>query len=592
VGKGTLTQFADPASRPGLTVTNESAATGGRDAETLENAKRRGPQEIHRFGRAVTARDYELVATQSPGSVGRANAFAEASLWRHARPGTVQVRLVPGLPGADAIINATTADLVDRQTDAAADQVREALAAQALVGTAVEVVWARYKAVGVKANVVLHRGQNARLARARLERAVRTLLSPLPLVGDGWPFGAPLRASDLYDVLLRDDAVRFVENLTMTVALAPTDVRAITADLHQERTWFCGAGQTLFRTMDDGEGWDPVKVFEGTTVDVVAVHPRVPGLVVVAGQRTEDTKRSEVWASRDCGESWARLREVDHVNDVAIAVLHQPDGEIAFLAADTGLLRIPVPADLGHLDETAVVPVAVQLLSDLKNPALYAVAVVEYAGGDVSIAAALADSQGVLLSHQGGRPGTFLPPTLRGKDIRCLVVGADGPRRYLTAAFMAAETERGTGAATVELVGPETVPDPDWVWYTDGWVGGSCQDLAACGDWLVAASHRSGVLALNVRAQKPTWVPSTVGCGIPARDPDGPFQSVDHVAANPGGLVLAASSSKLYKRDDVTGDDIWKLASDSSFRDRVTLSPSWLFLTSTVELEVEEETKP
>jgi hypothetical protein len=56
--------------------------------------------------------------------------------------------------------------------------------------------------------------------------------------------------------------------------------------------------------------------------------------------------------------------------------------------------------------------------------------------------------------------------------------------------------------------------------------------------------------------------------------------------------VLAASSSKLYKRDDVTGDDIWKLASDSSFRDRVTLSPSWLFLTSTVELEVEEETKP
>src|SRR5262249_39841849 len=41
---------------PGVDVTNPEAATGGRPAETLENALIRGPQEIHSLQRVVTAR--------------------------------------------------------------------------------------------------------------------------------------------------------------------------------------------------------------------------------------------------------------------------------------------------------------------------------------------------------------------------------------------------------------------------------------------------------------------------------------------------------------------------------------------------------
>src|SRR6185312_9205509 len=96
VAAGLLATLKDPI--PGLQVTNPEAATGGRAAETLENALVRGPQELHSLRRAVTARDFELLALRISGAVARTRAFTLASLWVHATPGTVEVLLVPDLP--------------------------------------------------------------------------------------------------------------------------------------------------------------------------------------------------------------------------------------------------------------------------------------------------------------------------------------------------------------------------------------------------------------------------------------------------------------------------------------------------------------
>ena len=79
----------------GVAVTNPEPASGGRDSESLQNALRRGPQELHSLSRAVTARDFELLATQSSGAVNRAKASTQADLWTHSTPGTVEVSLVP-----------------------------------------------------------------------------------------------------------------------------------------------------------------------------------------------------------------------------------------------------------------------------------------------------------------------------------------------------------------------------------------------------------------------------------------------------------------------------------------------------------------
>src|SRR5262249_6335479 len=80
----TLTVLKDPI--PGVAVNNPAAAIGGRSAESVENALLRGPLEVHSLQRAVTARDFELIAKRF-GAVSRAYAYTKAGLWTYAAPG-------------------------------------------------------------------------------------------------------------------------------------------------------------------------------------------------------------------------------------------------------------------------------------------------------------------------------------------------------------------------------------------------------------------------------------------------------------------------------------------------------------------------
>lgn len=607
VAADVLTQLVDRAAFAELSVTNPHRATGGQDGEPVENAMRRGPQELHRFGRAVTARDFDLVALQASGAVGRARTFSKAALWRHAKPGTVQSLLVPNLASVDDILMADAAEYESRQTDEALARVARALDAQTILGLEVDVAWTRYKKLWIEGTIVVHRGENPAVVEPRLERALRSLLSPLPLPVEpttgratagaaapvpGWPYGQPLRASDLYDVLLRDQSVRFVERLVMHVADAPREVTTITSDLNQQHTWYCGSAGVLFRTMDDGEGWDPVATFDTATVEVVRSHPAVPGLVVVACAVTANPEQSEVWASRDCGESWLRLRVVDHVNDVA--VLHQADGDTLFLAGDRGLSRMDIPLELTGLAADPVTPDGIQLGADLPaGTGLYAVAVVEFDNGDVSVAVSLKGKGGILISHRSGQPGSFNPPVQLGADVRRMCVRAVGSRRFLFAALTAEGTEVGYGALALELFQAQQTPaSPTWTTLSAGWTGGGCRDLAVAGDWLVAGSHRGGVLRLDLTAGNQVWTASSIDSRLPPRQPpEGPFHPVEQVAVSPDGVVLAAAARHLFRLSDV-GErrEQWQLASSDAFSDRVTLSPTWLFCPGTNQLTVREQT--
>src|SRR5262249_38103574 len=73
VAAETLTTLKDAI--PGISVTNRTRASSGRAGESLENALSRGPQEFRSLERAVTATDFELLATRN-GGVARAKAFS------------------------------------------------------------------------------------------------------------------------------------------------------------------------------------------------------------------------------------------------------------------------------------------------------------------------------------------------------------------------------------------------------------------------------------------------------------------------------------------------------------------------------------
>src|SRR5690606_31592209 len=136
VAAGSLTTLLEPI--PGVSVTNPEPARGGRAMETIESALARGPYEFFSLQRAVTARDFELLATSGSASVARARAFTRRAMWSFARPGEVETVLVP-LVGAEARpdwrLSAET--LVAHQGELALRRAQADLDARRALGTTV-----------------------------------------------------------------------------------------------------------------------------------------------------------------------------------------------------------------------------------------------------------------------------------------------------------------------------------------------------------------------------------------------------------------------------------------------------------------------
>ncbi len=336
VNARTLTVLKDQIT--GVEVVNLKAASGGRDLETLDNAMLRGPHQVSAQERVVTARDYERVAVGASGGVSRAVALTRASLWAGAPPGQVQVLLVPRLDDTTAL-TAGVAELIERQSELVLERVRDALAEQQPLGISSVVGWARLKAFHVEVTVVVYRAEDRQAVTGRLNDRLRRALTPLPLEGgQGWPFGQALRVSTVYDVLLAERGVRYVESVRLVVDVVPGDVTALLADPHQPKTWFCASGAHIFRSMDDAEGWELVGIFEGERVEAIAACPGMPGMLI-ASARIGRTETSRIHLTRDYGETWSSPAEFSfHVEDVALGAAGGRAS--AWFATDNGLFRL------------------------------------------------------------------------------------------------------------------------------------------------------------------------------------------------------------------------------------------------------------
>ncbi len=212
VAAGTLTGLRDAI--PGVKVSNPEPARGGRDLEPLEAALARGPYEFFSLRRAVTARDFEILATAGSSAVARARAFTRADVFSFARPGEVEVVLVPYVPdGERPAGRLTVAQLREHEIEEARAATQEDLSRRRALGTSCRASWARYKAVSVQATVVVRPEEDTDAVRRRIHDRLYQTLSPLPTPQspDGWPFGEPLRASNVYRMLEQaEPGVRYV----------------------------------------------------------------------------------------------------------------------------------------------------------------------------------------------------------------------------------------------------------------------------------------------------------------------------------------------------------------------------------------------
>lgn len=579
VAPGLLTVLKDPVAGAALKVVNPSPATGGRGEESLANALVRGREEFHSLRRALTARDYETIALRSASGIARARAMSQAQLWSHAAPGTVEVTLVPSLPDAQRGADdrgVTEVSLVAQQTDEARRQIQALLDDRRPLGATCRVTWARYKTVSVRAKVFAHHAEDVAQLKERIEARLYRTICPLPPpsadAGAGWRFGQPLSVFSVYNAVLAEPGVKNVEGVELVVSRVPGPTRALAVDAAAPRVVYAGCGTDVFRSLDEGEGWEPIGSFTDEDVDNVEVHPERPGLVAVASRVGADAKRSRLRVSFESGETWAPSTQTLDTSIEDLAWVTR-DGEPVLLIATAGGLF-----ELSTKKGATPLPVVV----DAANPKLgiYAVAASSDSRGNSVVAVAAMSSRGVFLSTSGGQRDSFRSIGLTNEDARVVEIQRDGARTFVWAGvFASSGTDTGSGARSFELVGNNAA----WKSFDRNWEGGSCLALTFVGSTVFAGTHRAGVLWCDSNKPDAQWRRPDVDSRLPLRTAERLFQPVHALAALPQGTVFAGGPKGVFRTK--TGER-YDECSRQSFDQKVTLAPTWLFASGKHDIEV------
>lgn len=217
-------------------VTNPSAATGGREGGSLDLARQRAKHELRTRQRAVTVEDFEYLAMHASIRVGRAKCVvpgdesASPPGWEMEPDAELHVSHV--VPGADAITvyiltaqenreDRVTADDV-KPSGALLRQVQAYLDGCRLLGCVVEVKPALLLEVTVEVTVETF----ARTSLGRVESDVEASLHRFlnPLVGEtvrggqrGWGFGRSLNPGEIHGAIHRVYGVKSVRELAIKI---------------------------------------------------------------------------------------------------------------------------------------------------------------------------------------------------------------------------------------------------------------------------------------------------------------------------------------------------------------------------------------
>ncbi|GAA1621613.1 putative baseplate assembly protein [Georgenia ruanii] len=206
VGAGTLTELRSTV--PFVTgVENLAPAAGGVDAETVEEAKVRGPLSLRTGERAVTAGDFERITRQTSVEVARARCLPGAGT------GAVRVLVVPQVrtsPATHRIDDFALSGPLRRA-------ITRALDARRPVGVAVELGTPFYQGVSVAALVRALPGRPAALVRQRVLDVLVRYVNPLTggPDGTGWPFDTDLTAAAVAQLAEAVEGVERVEEVVL-----------------------------------------------------------------------------------------------------------------------------------------------------------------------------------------------------------------------------------------------------------------------------------------------------------------------------------------------------------------------------------------
>ncbi|MEV4312491.1 putative baseplate assembly protein [Actinocrispum sp. NPDC049592] len=192
-------------------VRNLEPATGGVDAETVENAKVRGPLYLRGGHRAVTGKDFERLTLA-------------------AAPGAARARCLPPLKSGDPV-RLLVVPRVDIAPEALklqdlalppelVGQIQSYLDDRRLLTTQVRIDVPSYQGITVVAEVHAAPTVRPEKVRADAEKALYDFVNPITggSDGNGWPFDTDLSIGDIFSVLRGVAGVARAETVHMFLA--------------------------------------------------------------------------------------------------------------------------------------------------------------------------------------------------------------------------------------------------------------------------------------------------------------------------------------------------------------------------------------
>ncbi len=192
-------------------VTNLAPAKGGADAETVSEAKKRGPLSLRTRQRAVTPGDFERLAIEASSEVARARCLGPTS------PGG-PVRLLV-VPKVRRVPESQTIDDFSL-TDGLVKHIAEHLEPRRLLGITVEVGTPYYQGITVATHLrALPTASDDTLTRIRSD-ALQFLYEWVnPLTGgprgEGWPWDTDLNSAPIAELLQQLDGVDRIDEVLL-----------------------------------------------------------------------------------------------------------------------------------------------------------------------------------------------------------------------------------------------------------------------------------------------------------------------------------------------------------------------------------------
>jgi predicted phage baseplate assembly protein len=187
-------------------VSNLRSATGGVDAEDVENAKLRGPLSIRTGSRAVTATDFERLASEADSAVGRVRCLPPVA------PGDpVRVLVVPKLEEPPEQLRLDDFALPDSMLQ----RVSRYLDERRILGSTIEIGTPYYQGVTIAALVAARAGRPTTLIRDRVTSLLYRYLNPITggPDGNGWKFDEDLNAATVFQLIETVEGVERVDDV-------------------------------------------------------------------------------------------------------------------------------------------------------------------------------------------------------------------------------------------------------------------------------------------------------------------------------------------------------------------------------------------